>query len=143
MTDRTQFDWPSQSDSTNGTIITPEDNELSTLTHSIVEWKRLKEDNDSRKLQVRESNKKMKALEEIIIRIMKTNNIGALDLKNSGGRVLFKRQKRQGAIPQKNMVKLVGDFMKSPEKAQELMTYLQEHKEVIMKETIQYEHSES
>lgn len=43
----------------------------------------------------------MKALEEVIVRVMKAHNIGALDLKNSGGRVLFRKQKRQAAMGQK------------------------------------------
>jgi hypothetical protein len=81
----------------------------------------------------------MKALEEVIVRVMKNHNIGALDLKNSGGRVLFKKQKRQAALGQKNMMKLVSDHLQSEEKAKDLMTYIQEHREIVMKESIHYE----
>lgn len=126
-------------DNTGGILTTPQENELSTLSNSIIEWKRLKEQGQELRQQTRELNKRMKALEEIILRVMKNNNIGALDLKSSGGRVLFKKQKRQAGLGQKNMLKLMSDHLKSEEKAQELMKYIQEHREIVMKESIAYE----
>ena len=120
-------------------LISPQENELTTLTHSIIEWRRLKVDNDAVKDLVRERTKKMKALEEIIVRVMKSHNIGALDLKNSGGRVLFRKQKRQAGLGQKTMEKLVSEHLQSAEAATELMKYIQEHREVVIKESIHYE----
>jgi predicted GNAT family N-acyltransferase len=78
-------------------------------------------------------------LEEIIVRVMKSHNIGALDLKNSGGRVLFRKQKRQAGLGQKTMEKLVSEHLQSAEAATELMKYIQEHREVVIKESIHYE----
>ena len=121
------------------TLTTPEENELATLTHSIIEWRRLKEDSDMKRQQLREASTKMKALEEIILNVMKSHNIGALDLKNSGGRVLFKQQKRQETLSQKNMVKLIADHLQSQEKATALMNYMQENRKTITKESIKYE----
>jgi predicted GNAT family N-acyltransferase len=128
-----EYDWPSEA------LTTPQENELTTLTHSIIEWRKLKEANDSLRIQMREINKKMKALEDIILRVMKSHNIGALDLKNSGGRVLFKKSKRQAGLGQKNMEKLITDYLQSEEKARALMTYVQEHREVIFMVSIHYE----
>jgi len=125
-----------------GTIAAQQENEMATLTHSIIEWRRLKEVCDEAKQLLRENNKKMKALEEVILRVMKQNNIGALDLKSSGGRVLYKKQKRQAGLGQKNMVKLMSEHMQSEEKATELMKYIQEHREVVMKESVVYEKTE-
>lgn len=124
-------------------LTNPQENDIAMLTHSIIEWRRLKEENDSRKQQMREAATKMKALEEIIVRVMKNHNIGALDLKNSGGRVLFKKQKRQAGLGQKNMEKLIAEHLESQEKAQNLMKYIQEHREVVIKETIQYEKTDA
>ena len=124
------------------TIAAQQENEMATLTHSIIEWRRLKEVCDEAKQLLRENNKKMKALEEVILRVMKQNNIGALDLKSSGGRVLYKKQKRQAGLGQKNMVKLMSEHMQSEEKATELMKYIQEHREVVMKESVVYEKTE-
>jgi hypothetical protein len=125
--------------STESSLTTPQENEMATLTHSIIEWRRLKEECDEAKQHLREKGKKMKALEEVILRVMKNHNIGALDLKSSGGRVLFKKQKRQAGLGQKNMVKLMSQHLQSEEKANDLMKYIQEHREVVMKESIAYE----
>lgn len=115
---------------------------MGTLTHSIIEWRRLKEECEEAKQQLREKGKKMKVLEEVILRIMKNHNIGALDLKNSGGRVLYKKQKRQAGLGQKNLVKLMSEGLQSEEKATELMKYIQEHREILTKESIAYEKTE-
>jgi hypothetical protein len=123
-------------------ITTPQENEMATLTHSIIEWRRLRVANDDAKQVLRENSKKMKALEEVILRVMKNNNIGALDLKSSGGRVLYKKQKRLAGLGQKNMMKLMSEGLQSETKAGELMKYIQEHREVIMKESIAYEKTE-
>ena len=138
MEDNKEYDWPSES----GILTTPQENELSTLTHSIIEWRRLKENSEEVRHQLRENSKKMKALEEVILRVMKNHNIGALDLKSSGGRVLYKKQKRQGALGQKNLVKLMSEHLQSEEKANDLMKYIQEHREVVTKESIAYEKTE-
>ena len=124
------------------TLTTPQDNEIVTLTHSIIEWRRLKEESDSYRQQLKERSKKMKVLEEVILRVMKKNNIGALDLKSSGGRVLYKKQKRQAGLGQKNMMTLMAAALQSETKATEVMKYIQEHREVVTKESIAYEKSE-
>lgn len=120
-------------------ITTPQENDMSNLTHAIIEWRRLTDEVKEIRQQVREKNKRMKTLEEVILRVMKNHNIGALDLKSSGGRVLFQKKKRQAGLGQKNMMKHVSEFMKSEQKAQELMTYIQDHREVVMKESLAYE----
>ena len=125
-----------------GTLTTPQENEMATLSHSIIEWRRLKEEAEEFRQQLKERAKKMKALEEVILRVMKNHNIGALDLKSSGGRVLFKKSKRQAGLGQKNLVKLMSEGLQSEEKANELFKYIQEHREVLTKESIAYEKTE-
>jgi hypothetical protein len=83
----------------------------------------------------------MNALEGVILNVMKSHNIGALDLKNSGGRVLYKQQKRQASLGQKNMVQLIAEHLQSQEKASELMKFIQDRRETVIKESIQYEKS--
>jgi len=126
-------------DNTENSLTTPQENEMATLSHSIIEWRRLKEESEGVRQQLRENSKKMKALEDVILRVMKNHNIGALDLKSSGGRVLYKKQKRQAGLGQKNLVKLMSEGLQSEEKANELMKYIQEHREVLTKESIAYE----
>lgn len=129
-------------ENTEGTLTTPQENEMATLSHSIIEWRRLKEEAEEFRQQLKERSKKMKALEEVILRVMKNHNIGALDLKSSGGRVLFKKSKRQAGLGQKNLVKLMSEGLQSEEKANELFKYIQEHREVLTKESIAYEKTE-
>ncbi len=135
------YDWPAAAEEKKEEValVAPQESELTTLTHAIIEWRRMKEDNDIHRQQVRELTKKMKALEEIIVRIMKSHNIGALDLKSSGGRVLFKKQKQKGSLGQKNMEKLVADFLKSDDEAKKLMQHLQDGRGTVIKESIHYE----
>lgn len=123
-------------------ITTQNENEMTTLTHAIIEWRRLKELCDESKFQLRENSKTMKGVEDIILRIMKDHNIGALDLKSSGGRVLYKKQKRQAGLGQKNMVKLMSEHLQSEEKANNLMKYIQENRPTVTKESIAYEKPE-
>jgi hypothetical protein len=125
-----------------GTIATHQENDMTTLTHSIIEWRRIKEKCDDAKQELRENNKTLKILEDIILRIMKNHNIGALDLKNSGGRVLCKKQKRQTAVGQKNMVKLMAEHLKSEEQAVNLMKYIQDSRQTVTTEKITYEKTE-
>jgi len=125
-----------------GIVTAPQENDMSTLTHAIIEWRRLKEKCDEARQILRENSKIMKINEDIILRIMKEHNIGALDLKNSGGRVLYKKQKRQLGLGQKNMVKLMAEHLKSEEKASELMKYIQDHREVVTTDKIAYEKPE-
>ena len=123
-------------------LTTPQENEILTLTHSIIEWRRLKDEATNLKQQLKERSKKIKVLEEVILRVMKNHNIGALDLKSSGGRVLYKKQKRQAGLGQKNMLTLMSAGLQSEDKASELMKYIQEHRDTVIKESIAYENSQ-
>lgn len=124
-------------------VVTPGDNDISSMTHAIVEWRRLTDEVKELRQTAREKTKKLKALEEVILRVMKTHNIGALDLKNSGGRVLFKKSKRQAGIGGKNLQKYLTDYFKSEQKANEAIKFINEHREVTMKESLLLERADS
>ncbi len=115
----------------------PQEGDISSLTHAIVAWRELmakiKKDTDS----IRESRKKLKALEEIIVRVMKTNNIGALDMRNSGGRVLFKKTNRKEGLGGKNLQKHLTGYFKSEQRANEVIQYINEHRSSTVRESLQ------
>lgn len=115
------------------------DSDTASLPTAIQEWRRINDEMSGLKLQIREKARRSKALEAYIMNIMKRYNIGALDLKSSNGRVLYKRSKRASALSAKDMGKLVAEFMKSEEKAAELLNFLNEHKEVKQTEKLAYE----
>jgi hypothetical protein len=91
----------------NPLTVLPQDGDTDSLPTAIQEWRRVNDEIASFKQQIRERNKKAKALETFIMGIMKRYNIGALDLKSSNGRVLYKKSKRSTAISGKNMEKLL------------------------------------
>jgi hypothetical protein len=126
------------SDAQNLPIIQPKENELMNLTHAVVEWKRLQGELSELRAAMGERRKKMKALEEIILRIMKNHNIGALDLKNSGGRVLYKKKKAKSGLGGKNLQELMVQFFNSQERATEVMKFIEEHREIVTREGLAY-----
>ena len=71
---------------------TPSGSEMAQLSTAIQEWKRVHDELVELRQESREKGKRVKVLEDVIMRIMKKNNIGALDLKSSGGRLLYKRK---------------------------------------------------
>jgi hypothetical protein len=79
------------------------DVELQQLPQLITAWKKVREESVALKEQIRERNVRMKALEEVILRTMKKNSIGALDLKQSGGRLLYKKRESKGSLSQKSL----------------------------------------
>jgi hypothetical protein len=120
-------------------LLHPQENEMTNLTHAIIEWRKLSDEIAEHKQEIKERSKKQKALEEIILRVMKNHNIGALDLKNSGGRVLYKQQKRQSGLGAKALEKYLGDYLKSADKGKEAMAYIQEHRDIVTKESLSYQ----
>lgn len=119
-------------------IIQPKENELLNLTHAVIEWKKLQGELIELRAAMGERRKKMKVLEEIILRIMKNHNIGALDLKNSGGRVLYKKKKSKSSLAGKNLENLMAQFFNSQERASEVMKFIDDHREVVTRDGLAY-----
>ena len=57
----------------------------------------------------------------------------------SGGRVMFKRNKRAEGLGPKNLEKFLGEYLKSPDQAQAALKYIQERRNVKTTEGLQYE----
>lgn len=113
--------------------------ELQQLSLVIRTWRELQKETDELNAALKEKKKRKIALEEMILRIMKKNNIGALDLQSSGGRLLYRRQTTKGSLAQKDLVRLLGEHLKSEQKATEAIQYITEHRGSKVKESILYE----
>ena len=113
--------------------------ELQNLSTIIKTWRDLNKEASTLKEQVREKTKRMKALEEMILRIMKKNNIGALDLKESGGRILYKRASAKEGLTPKNLQGLLATHMKSEEAAAAALKYINDHRGAKVRESLLYE----
>ena len=118
-----------------------EQQELNTLKEVIVSWRQLSSEMSELNSQVRERRKKIKALEEVILRIMNKNNIGALDLKGSGGRLLLRRQTTKTTLNVKTLNDLLTQHLKSETAAGEALKYIAENRGGKLRESLLYENS--
>lgn len=120
-------------------VATPDPQEMTQLSTMIKEWKALQAETGTLKEQVREKTKRMKAMEEVILRIMKKNNIGALDLANSGGRLLYRKSNTKTSLSPKILMNMLSEHMKSEQKAADALKYITEHREARVRESLLYE----
>lgn len=124
---------------TTGIAPPTDQNELQQLSIVIRTWRELNKEIDELSAQVREKKKRKLALEEMILRIMKKNNIGALDLKSSGGRLLYRKKTTKGSLAQKELSRLLGEHLKSEDAAQKAIEYITEHRGSKVKDTLMFE----
>jgi hypothetical protein len=113
--------------------------DVNNLGTVVQEWRRIHEEISDLKQQAREKSKRAKVLEEIVMKTMKVNNIGALDLKNSGGRILYNKKNAKEVLNPKTIQKLLTQHFKSDEKAIEALKYINEHRESKTRESLLYE----
>ena len=114
-------------------------NELQQLASIITNWKEVGGELKTLNEQVREKRKRLKVMEEMILRIMKKHNIGALDLKSSGGRILYRRSSSKSGLNEKILFSLLSQHMKSETAAADAIKYITEHREAKTKESLRYE----
>jgi hypothetical protein len=117
--------------------------DLTSLPNLIKTWKTLSDETKDLKEQLREKNKRLKALEEMILQSMKRNNIGALDLRATGGRILYRRKTSKESLGGKNLQKLLGEHLKSEQRAADVMKFLEEKRGSKVKESLLYEHGDA
>jgi len=117
---------------------TPEQ-EMQTLKEIIMAWRSTETELSTLNSQIREKKKKQKTMEEIILRIMKKNNIGALDLKGSGGRLLYRRQTMKGTLNVKTLTELLTTHLKSETAATDALKFINDNRGAKVRESLMYE----
>jgi len=113
--------------------------EMQTLKEIIVAWREMETEVTALSSQIREKKKKQKTMEEMILRIMKKHNIGALDLKGSGGRLLYRRHTTKGTLNVKSLTEMLTQHLKSDTAAADALKYIGEHRGAKVKESLMYE----
>jgi hypothetical protein len=108
------------------------------LATIVTEWRKMHEDIQTLKQQASEKTKRAKVLEAIIMNIMKQQNLGALDLKSSGGRILYEKQQRKSGLNAKTIQKLLTEHLKDETQAAEAVKYMTEHRDEVTKEKLSY-----
>ena len=122
-----------------GPIVPPTKEDIQQLSEAIKAWHTTFEKITSARQIIKEESKRQKTLESLIVNMMKNHAIGALDLKASGGRILYKKQKRTNAVPKKDMLPLLAEHLGDEKKAREALEFLEKHKTSEWKEGLRYE----
>jgi len=123
----------------NNQIILPQESDMSTLSSAIVEWRRLNDECSDFKQQIKERMTKIRALQEVIVRIMKSHNVAALDLKNTGGRVVTKQRKSQSGLTAKTLHAQLATYLKSEEEATKALQFIQSNRTISTRDALTYE----
>lgn len=122
-----------------GPVVPPTKEDIQQLSEAIKSWHTTFEKITAARQVIKEESKRQKTLESLIVNMMKNHAIGALDLKASGGRILYKKQKRTNAVPKKDMLPLLAEHMGDEKKAKEALEFLEKHKTSEWKEGLRYE----
>jgi len=113
--------------------------DLQILPQMITAWKQIQSETVVLKQQLREKSVRQKALEEVILRVMKKHQIGALDLKASNGRLLYKKRQSKGALSQKMIHETLAEHLNSEEAAKKAVDALNTKRGIKMSETLTFE----
>ena len=125
------------------TASTPSGSEMAQLSTAIQEWKRVHDELVEMRQELREKGKREKVLEGVIMQIMKKNNIGALDLRSSGGRLLYKRKSAKSGLSPATLLKALTEHLKSETKAAEAVAFITSNRESKVRESLAYEENEA
>ena len=126
-----------------GPVVPPTKEDIQQLSEAIKAWHTTFEKITSARQIIKEESKRQKTLESLIVNMMKNHAIGALDLKASGGRILYKKQKRTTGVPKKDMLPLLAEHLGDEKKAKDAIEFLEKHKTSEWKEGLRYEKLEN
>lgn len=97
------------------------------LPNLIREWRALEADLNNLSAEVREKRKRVKAVREMIMDIMKGNKIGALNI--SSGAVMTRTKSTKAPLTKKYITETLVDFFKGNRvQAEACAAYLDEHR---------------
>ena len=98
--------------------------DLQQLPQMIIQWKQTQEEVKKLKQQIRELNIREKAFSDVIMRVMKKNNIGTHDLQQSQSRILYNTKEKKMSIGVKGLAGQLSEFLKSDEEAKKAVDFL-------------------
>jgi hypothetical protein len=122
-----------------GPVVPPTKEDLQQLSDALKSWNTTFEKINQARQTIKEESKRQKHLESLIVSMMKNHAIGALDLKASGARVLYKKQKKTTGVKKKEMLPLLSEHLGDEKKAKDVIAMLEKHKTTEWKEGLRYE----
>jgi hypothetical protein len=105
------------------------------VVETIKEW--IGVDNEIKTLQkqIREKRQDKKELSDMLVDIMKNNEIDEFDVND--GKIIYSKNKVKKSITKKHLLKAMSDIFKdNPEKAKEITSFILESREEKVNETI-------
>jgi len=127
-------------DANNTSTPTPEESsDLQSIKEIIRTWRELNSVVSELSSLLREKRKRQKAIEEIILRTMKKNTIGALDLTGSGGRIIYRRHTTKGTLNLKTLSEMLTQHLKSDKAAEDAVKFINDHRVGKVRESLLYE----
>ena len=105
----------------------------------ITAWKQMQEETNKLKEQLRERKIRQKVAGDVILRIMKKHQIGALDLKASNGRLMYKKRESKGGLSQKTLQEFLTEHLKSDEAAKKAIAFIDEKRGKKTTESLTFE----
>jgi len=112
------------------------ENDLQQLPQMIIQWKQTQEEVKNLKEQIRDLNIREKAYREVIMRVMKKNSIGTLDLQQSQRRIVYNTKEKKKGISAKQLVGQLGEFLKSEEEGKKAVDFLLGKRQTTSVETL-------
>ena len=117
----------------------PSNDEISALSNTLRQWYTSFENIEKAKQNIKEETARMKTLESMVVSMMKNHAIGALDMSSTGGRVIYKKDKRTAPVSKVQMFSILAEHQQSEEKAREIMEFIDKHKTIVWTERLGYE----
>jgi hypothetical protein len=104
------------------------------LMKVVKEWVKL--DNEIRALAAETASRKKekKQMSEELIRVMRENELDEFDIKD--GQIVYVKKNVKKPITQKQLLSILSTYYKNEEKAEEVNSFILEHREEVVKESI-------
>jgi hypothetical protein len=112
------------------------ENDLQQLPQMIIQWKQTQEEVKNLKEQIRDLNIREKAYRDVIMRVMKKNSIGTLDLQQSQRRIVYNTKEKKKGISAKQLVGQLGEYLKSEEEGKKAVDFLLGKRQTTSVETL-------
>jgi hypothetical protein len=106
------------------------------LKQSILSWVELDNQISDLQCKIREMKKKQKTIGESLTHIMKENELDVIDINH--GQIRYVKNKVKKSINQKYLMDIMYKYCKNKDEASKICDYIQENREIQMKEKIQF-----
>ena len=110
------------------------------LVNHIKEWIKVDEEMKVLQKEMKERRKIKKELTEMLVEIMKTNEIDCFDITATGGNIVYTKNKVKAPLSKKYLLDCLDTFFKGiPDvEASEVTKYIMDHREEKITETIKH-----